>query len=155
MADLKHWCHIICVTVIVSGVLLSFLPQNKLKKSYKGFVSILLIFIFVSPFSDLKDIGSYFKKISDTNNVSEQELMLQNSTVVIDCAENILEERLNTLLEEYEFKAECKAYITEENSEAKLEKIDIIGRLSSDEKEKISKLLTDATGGDTLIEFVG
>ena len=152
--NFKSWCGVISVTVIVSGVLLYFVPESKLKKSYKGFVSLLTVFLFVSPLSDIRSIGLSLKNADSDNELSEEKLLLESSNVLLDCAENLLEQRLNELIASINSKAYSKAHIKENENGAYIERIEIFGELRKDERENITSVLVEVTGGAEL-EFVG
>lgn len=155
MDALKLWCRIICITVIASGVLLSVLPETRLKKSYRAFVSLLVVFVLISPFSRFKDIGKLIDDLSYKSEFSQENLILDNSQVVINCAEELLEERLNEILYESDIEGYCKSCIKENESGAYIEKIEVYGEFTSEQTDKIIIMLTEATGGDTKIEFIG
>lgn len=155
MNDIKNWCRIVCVTVIISGILMSLMPETIIKKTYKGFVSLLIIFIFINPLSGIKGIGEIIENNSHSNELSEQELMLQSSDVVLDCAEGLLKERLDTIMAEAGVDAICETFIKEMDGEAYIEKIEIYGDITSYEAQKIESLFSTAIGGDIEIEFCG
>ena len=155
MKDIKLWSRIICITVIASGVLLSIIPESKLKKTYKGFVSLLIIFVFINPLSGLKDSGGLVGDYSYKGGISEIELNSDSTGVVIDCAEGLLNERLDVILNEADIEANCKSKIKEKDSEAYIDKIEIYGELTDEETDKVIALLAEVTGGDTEVEFVG
>lgn len=154
MKDIKSWCRIICITVIASGVLLSIIPESKLKKTYKGFVSLLIIFVFINPLSGLKGSGGLLGDFSYKGGVSEDELKSDSTSVVIDCAENLLNERLDDILNEADIDASCKTQIVEKDSEVYIGKIEIYGGLTDEETDKVIAMLAEVTGGDTEIEFI-
>lgn len=155
MNDIKNWCRIVCVTVIISGILMSMMPETIIKKTYKGFVSLLIIFIFISPLSGIKGLGEIIESSSHSIELSEQELMLQSSYVVLDCAEGLLKERLDTIISEAGIDANCETFINEIDGEAYIEKIEIYGDITSYEAQKIESLFSTAIGGDIEIEFFG
>ena len=152
--DFKNWCGVINVTVITSGVLLYFVPESKLKKSYKGFVSLLTVFLFISPLSDMKSIGLSLKNTNISNELSEESLLLESSNVVLDCAESLLEQRLDELIVNINTKAYCKAHIKNNEDTAYIERIEIYGELTKDERQNITSVLDEVTGG-VVLEFIG
>ncbi len=155
MAELKQWCRIISVTVIFSGILISVLPEAKLKNTYKGFVSVILIFVFLSQMSDVEDMFKITGSIIYNSEYSEEELSEKNSTIVLDCAENLLEERLNASITEVNSGCHCDAFLSESNGQAYIEKIKVFGYLSNEDEKEIDAIISEMTGGDTEIEFIG
>lgn len=155
MQDFKNWCRIVCITVIFSGVLLSVVPDSKLNKSYKAFISLLVIFMLISPLSNKKSVELSSDILNRTADISEEELMIKNSNIILDCAENILDNRVNEILNKAKIDGYCKSHIKEKNNEAYIEKIDIYGSFNADEKNTVVSLLGDALGGDIEIEFIG
>ena len=131
------------------------MPDSKLKKSYKGFISVLTIFMFLSPFSELKNLSEIIEKTDFKYGITEEKLLLESSNVILDCAEDLLDSRLNEILDFAELEGYCKTYIKEINGEAYIDKINIYGEFSFDEEKIIISLINEAVGGDAEIEFVG
>ncbi len=153
--DMKSWCRFICITVIASGVLLSILPDTWIKKSYKCFVTVLTVYLFISPIKEITEIKSLFENVNYSGEYTEEDLMLENTNVVIDCAEKLLEKRLNEILKENGTDGYCKAYIKEKEGEAFIEKIEIYSNLPADEYDSIVLMLSQVAGGETVFEFIG
>ena len=153
--DIKSWCRYICITVIASGVLLSILPDTWIKKSYKCFVTLLTVYLFIVPIKEVSKFKNFFENINYGVGYTEEDLMLENTNIVIDCAEKLLEKRLNEIMNESGTDGYCKAYIKEKAGEAFIEKIEIYSDLSADEYENIVLMLSQVVGGETVFEFIG
>lgn len=153
--DFKYFCREISVIVIISGVLLSFVPESKLKKSYKSFVILMTIFMFITPFSKVKSVEFLNDNINFSSNLTKEDLMVNNSNLVLHCAENLLNERLNSTLAGVNITVGCESHIKEEGGKAYIEKVDILGELSSEDKNKVISQVESVLGGGVEIDFVG
>lgn len=141
----------ICLVSIISGVLMSLLPKNKLDNAFKGLVSLIIISCLILPLDGKKISVSYKDFIHKPEN--EGEMFIDSSDVVVDCAENMLKEQLDSALAEINPSAYCEVYIAYSDESAYIEKIEIYVCGDEAEKERISAVIREKTGGDTVIEF--
>lgn len=154
MHDLKYWCRALCIIVIISGVLLSFIPDSKLNNSYKALVSLMIIYMLISPFSNSNSIDSLASFSDYTSGITEDELLLNDSSLVLDCAENLLNTTLNDALRKAALDAECKTHIKENKNEAYISKIDVYGNLAENEETEVVYIIKGIAGG-VEIDFIG
>lgn len=147
----NDWCRLICVVSIVSGVLMALLPGSKLDSAFKGLVSLVLISCFILPV-DGKTVSFSIDEITAATD-SEKEYFVDSGTVVIDCAESLLEDTLNSELKKISPDIYCKTSIVYTDETAYIEKIEVYGCGDEYERENAITVIADSTGGDTEIEF--
>lgn len=111
MDKIKQWTLTVSAVSVVSGILLSILPGNKLKSAYKTLVSILLVYAFMLPvissFSIDFNIKDYLK---DNYKVSEHldKYALKNALSSAEKAvEKTLHEHFNAKGIECNFSVSC------------------------------------------------
>ena len=134
--------------------MLTFVPDSKLYKSYKGFVALMVIFMFITPLAKTESLNTFAYSTSDSAELSEEKLLNNDSSLVLACAEDLLNKSLEDAVKNAEINAEFKSYIKEENGEAYISKIDVYGELSEEEEEKVLSIINEIAGG-VEIEFIG
>ncbi len=154
MNDIKLWCKLICIISIVSGVLLSLLPKSKLDTAFRGLVSVLLVFCFVYPLGENKNLFKNISFISSNAVISEEDMFVNNSNIIVDCAEELLEQQLNEVIVAVNSDGRCKAYIAQTDGVAYIEKVEVYGSFSDREVPDIRLQIQNLIGGDADIEFV-
>ena len=134
--------------------MLTFVPDSKLYKPYKGFVALMVIFMFITPLAKTESLNTFAYSTSYSAELSEEKLLNNDSSLVLACAEDLLNKSLEDAVKNAEINAEFKSYIKEENGEAYISKIDVYGELSEEEEKKVLSIINGIAGG-VEIEFIG
>lgn len=134
--------------------MLTFVPDSKLYKSYKGIVALMVIFMFITPLAKTESLNTFAYSTSYSAELSEEKLLNNDSSLVLACAEDLLNKSLEDAVKNAEINAGFKSYIKEENGEAYISKIDVYGELSEEEEEKVLSIINGIAGG-VEIEFIG
>ncbi|MBR5826522.1 MAG: hypothetical protein IKY78_05500 [Clostridia bacterium] len=140
--------------MIISGVLLALIPDSKLDKSYKSFVALITMFMFITPFFKAKKDDTFVTLTSFSTEISKEELMYNDTSLVLNCAEDLLDQSIDDALKNAEINALCESCIKEKNGEAYISKVDIHGELTKEEEGKVISIINGIAGG-VEIEFVG
>ena len=114
----------------------------------------MVIFIFITPLAKTESLNTFAYSTSDSAELSEEKLLNNDSSLVLACAEDLLNKSLEDAVKNAEINAEFKSYIKEENGEAYISKIDVYGELSEEEEEKVLSIINEIAGG-VEIEFIG
>ena len=133
--------------------MLAFVPDSKLYKPYKGFVALMVIFMFITPLAKTESLNAFAYSTSYSEELSEEKLLNNDSSLVLACAEDLLNKSLEDAVKNAEINAGVKSYIKEENGEAYISKIDVYGELSEEEEEKVLSIINGIAGG-VEIEFI-
>lgn len=153
MSQVEAWCKTVCIVTIASGILISLMPQNKLSSAVKTLTAIILVYAIIMPITQIEsgDISFDFTMSDD----QKHEIENLSSSNVIDYAEEMLENEIDTLIKD--IKKDSKSYVDifEKNGVAEVERITITGDLGKKEKERITDLIQEKLQKEINIEFSG
>ena len=114
----------------------------------------MVIFMFTTTFTKTESLNTFAYSTSYSAEIAEEQLLNNDSSLVLTCAENLLNKSLEDAVKSAEINADCKSYIKEENGEAYISKIDVYGELSEEEVVKVISIINGIAGG-VEIEFIG
>ncbi len=153
MKNIENWSKAICMVTIISGVIVSVIPKNKLSSAYKTLVAILLLYLFINPISSLIDDISSFSINSASYN--EQQIYSIADTQVIDSGEIALSEKIESLLSENGYETSCDAVLTEVEDQVYSADIVIYGKFTEPEQADIIKIISEEVDTEIHISFSG
>lgn len=153
MELIDSWCKTVCVVTIISAVIVSVIPHNKLSSSIKVLTAVILIYSVILPLTQIK-AGDYKLDFSVSSPDNEFIENLATSDL-IRCAQNELKKEAESILKKYNEESECTVAISAEEGEAVIESIEITGLFSSDEQKLIKEELCTAFGNEINIKFSG
>lgn len=155
MDKVKQWSLMISAVCIFSGVLLSLLPNSKLKPAYKTLTGILLIYVFLYPLIDSKtlyiNIDDY---IRDNYQVSENIDKYALSSM-IHSAETAIEKFLEESLYKSGIICDVSVKCNSSNDEIVIERIEISGITAAESKQQIIAIALELGFKTDLICFSG
>lgn len=155
MDNIKQWTITVSAVSILSGILLSVLPESSHRKLYKVMVVVILIYGVFQPFSTAErvcfDIGDY---LSENYRVSEN-----TDKYAINAMRSSAEKAIESLLaQETEnsgikctFSCECEV----SDTEIKVVKITVATDAEEDEKNTITDIASSLGFERNVIAFVG
>lgn len=153
MDKIKQCTVLISAVSIISGILLSVIPQGKLRPAYKTLISVVLIYAFMSPLitsgSIDFNIGDYLRSNYELSG-SYDKYALQSVT---DSAEKAVEQALFDLASASEITCSFSAECVTEGDGVKLKKIIVSGASSPEIRDEIMKLLLDSGFDKEIIIF--
>ena len=112
------------------------------------------MFMFITPFFKAKKDDTFVTLTSFSTEISKEELMYNDTSLVLNCAEDLLDQSIDDALKNAEINALCESCIKEKNGEAYISKVDIHGELTKEEEGKVISIINGIAGG-VEIEFVG
>lgn len=153
MREIENWSKIISIVTIISGVLVSLIPKSKLTSAYKTMVAILLIYLFISPFSSLiKNINSVSFRAPDY--IEDDMLSIANEPI-FETAETIINDKIEAVLSEKGYNIKCAVSLNENDSHIHIDEIIIYGNFSKNEKANIKEIISDFLETAYEIKFSG
>lgn len=150
MEKIEQWCTVISLLSIISALLLSLLPENDLKKSFRVIASIVIIY---AAFNSLYEIKSEIGFLDSFNFENEFSLSSESQDILLEEYEIIIEKAIENKLYENGINIKCESIIYYEGESYIIEKIIIEGELSADEKEAVKIILEDVINNETIIQF--
>ena len=154
MDIIRQWTIVISSVTIISGVLISLLPENSHKNLYKTIVGIVLLYAFIQPFTGGYNIDfKVIDYISDNYKVSENIDKYALSSM-INSAENSIEKLLaqEATNKSIECTFTCKCAV--ENEQIVVKKI-IIENLQPQSHQTIIDIAETFGFSGNIIEFAG
>lgn len=157
MEKVSLWCKLIALISILSSVILLILPESKSKKAFKTLLSVVMIYAFISPFSDAEiDFTKLHRILSNSYETDTQETIQDYSYYpLITAVEAETENYFNNLLSDLSIAGECKAVCEMESGNALLKEIIFFCEISESEKEIIKIEAEKVCGKDIIISFSG
>lgn len=152
MKHIENWSKAICIVTIISGVLVSVIPKNKLSSAYKTLVAILLLYLFLSPVNSLIDDISSFSFNSSA--YDENEMYSIADVPIIESGETALSETITSLLYENGYKAKCKVKLTKRDDLYSAD-IFLYGKFNDEEQTEIKNILSNSIDAEMQISFSG
>lgn len=149
MDTLKQWCITVSAVSIVSGVLMYLVPKGGSKSTYRVLVSILLLYVLVSPFGKLHKIDFDFSEIipdkeSVVTDTHEGELYIAQKTY---------ERYIESQLKESVGDVECECICFYSDGELVLKSITIITFVPEEQRAEILQKLEDTWDENTTVLF--
>lgn len=153
MEEITAWCKTVCIVSVVSGVLVSVLPKNKLIGAVKTLSAVILVWAFITPIVSFDKDD--FKLDFSSNRYEYEELESLASDEVLRQAEEILKKETDSILIGVNPEARSYVKMFYNDGETGIEKITVSGKLNDSEKDKIRSLIKDKFQKDIYIEFSG
>lgn len=155
MNEIRQWVLTISAVSIISGILISLVPKSSYKNLYKTIIGLVLVYTFLQPFIDSKDIDFNINDyLFDNYSVSENADKYAQASIIRSAEkaiEEILIEESEALKIECTFKCSCKI----KNEEIIVEQISVKFKTDKEDKKSIEEL-TEKLGFDkTVLVFEG
>lgn len=155
MNDVKQWCMLISAVSIVSGIIMSIIPESKLKKVYNCLVTVLLVYVFILPLIKEEkydfDFKSYLKQNEEVSKEFSDKSFLPAESVI----NSEIGESIERRLKENGFDADCTVKCTVGQNNFSVDKITVLIADDFSKNEIINDILKEYTTALTKIEFVG
>lgn len=156
MQEFNQWTKLIALVSILSGVLLSIVPQSKLKSSFKMLCVSILIYTIVFPLSSYDLTQLDFSDLLSMQEELEQEYEEQNERLTQQTSEAALEEVLRQELEENNIEYdEIAVTCTYEGENLVIDGIIIKGDFTNEQGELIADIIEQNIGDLAQLELVG
>ena len=147
MDTLKQWCITVSAVSIISGILMYLVPKSSSKSAYRVLISILLLYVLITPFGKLHKIDYDISKIipdkeNTVTDAHEGELYIAQKTY-----ERYIESQLEDI--------ECECICSYSQGELVLQSITIITFVSDEQRVVIFQKLENVGDENTTVLFRG
>lgn len=138
MEKITVWLKLSAVVAIVSAVIMSVVPECRLKSSYKTLCALIILFALFSAFSSAESVDADFIRDSEKDSIYMSE---NTDELLIREGENVLDRMLENKLYEGGLEVKCKSEIVIEDNVMRVERVYIYGNLSKEEQEKAKDIV--------------
>lgn len=155
MDKIKEWAVVISAVSVISGVLLSVVPEGKLRPAYKTLISIVLVYCIMLPLINSWSIDFSFEEyLRDNYEVSENydKYALQS---VISSAQKAVEETLSEYSEEINIPCNFDVKCEFSEEQVFVSEIAVIGADTAEIKDKITAMIIELGFEKEIIKFKG
>lgn len=151
MTDVERMCAGLCSVSLISGILLSLMPENRLTSSFRALTAILILhtFLSVAQTIDYKDI----KLTTNTEIGPDADMSYIAQEQILEKSEKIYSRDIEALLAENGYDCDFTASI-DNDSENIIQRV-VIFCVDEATQKIITEILTDRYGEDIIIEFSG
>ena len=155
MNEIRQWVLTISAVSIISGILISLVPKSSYKNLYKTITGLVLVYTFLQPFIDSKDIDFNINDyLFDNYSVSENADKYAQASIIRSAEkaiEEILIEESEALEIECSFKCSCKI----KGEELIVEQISVKSKSYKLDKNSIEELAEKFGFDKTVLVFEG
>lgn len=155
MDSIKKWTLLISAVAVISGILLSVLPEGKLKGAYKALTGVILLYAFLYPMLSGNtidfDVADF---LSDNYEISEN-IDKYALSAVISSAEKAIKELLEGEIKKNNINCEIKVQCSEENGEILIDSLCFTGTLAKEEKTQVINIAKSLGFREDAIIFIG
>lgn len=155
MEEIKKWTLLISAVAVISGVLLSVLPEGKLKKAYKTLTGVILVYAFLYPLVSGHYIGFTMNEfLSDNYEISEN-IDKYALSAIISSAQKAIKELIESELEKKSIESKVTVQCTESGGEIKVTSVSFLDDLSDTIKSKVIDICLSFGIDKDIIKFTG
>ena len=155
MEKIRQLALSVSLVSIISGVLISLLPKGKNKEFYKIITTIIIIYVFIQPFTGIQTPDFNIENIRDNNfKVSNNIDQYANSTI-ISSAESAIE---TLLLQNFSNEGiSCNIKCVCEIKDSKINIVNIIVKDCSNAQEKnvVKEIIANSGFDSAVLRFEG
>lgn len=155
MESVKKWTLLISAVAVVSGILLSVLPEGKLKKAYKTLTGVILVYAFFYPV-----VSGYYVDFSVKDFLSDNYEISENIdkyalSAVISSAQKAIRELLEDELQKKNIHSSITVECGESEGEIKIISVSFSDLLTKEEKNEVIDICINFGIDEDIIKFIG
>lgn len=155
MEEIKKWSLLISAVAVISGVLLSVLPEGKLKKAYKTLTGVILVYAFLYPVVSGHYVNFTVSEfLSDNYEISEN-IDKYALSAVIGSAQKAIKELIENELEKKSISSKVTVECTEKDGEVKIASVSFLDNLSEEEKDEVIDICLSLGIDEKIVKFTG
>lgn len=155
MDSIKKWTLLISAVAVISGILLSVLPEGKLKGAYKALTGVILLYAFLYPMLSGNTIDFNVDDfLSDNYEISEN-IDKYALSAVISSAEKAIKELIDEEIKKNNINCEIKVQCSEEKGEIIIDSLCFTGTLTKEEKTQVINIAKSLGFREDAIIFIG
>ena len=157
MSKIALWCKTIAVIAIVSSLIMLILPESKSKKTFRGLISLIIIYVIINPFADSGPDFSLVYSFDEKNNTSKLKESFENyeKYPLIITAEDETEKYIDEILKKIGVDGEGEVRCDYVDENIIINEVVIRGNFSSENKRIIKDEIKKICTEETLIIFSG
>lgn len=155
MDSIKKWTLLISSVAVISGILLSVLPEGKLKGAYKTLTGMIILYAFLYPMLSGNTIDFNVDNFLLDNYEISENIDKYALTAVISSAEKAVKELLDEEIKKKNINCEIKVQCSEEKGEIIIDSLSLTGILTKEEKTQVINIAKSLGFSEDKIIFTG
>lgn len=157
MEKINSWCKIIALISLLSSVILLVIPESRIKKAFKTLLSLILIYTFISPLSNVDADFSFIDNFLTGTSISSQEEIISEHQYypVIKAGEAELEKYFDEIISKCGAKGQSEVICKYEEDRLVIKEVIIHGLTGEEERRFITDEVRKIGDEKTTISFSG
>ena len=155
MDKIKQWSVAVSSVAIISGLLISVLPDNMHKKTFKLITSVILIYAFMLPVIGTNDIDFNIDRFLKDNYRVSENIDKYAMSSVISSAEKAIENLLSAGADEENISCRFECECILKDGQISVKRINVVSFVTEKEKAIIYNLAESLGLGKSIVDFTG
>ena len=155
MDKIKQWTMMVSAVSVISGVLISLLPQSSHKNLFKTITGLVLIYAFLQPIISGEGIDFNINDFLIDNYSVSNEIDKYALSSVVSSAEKAIADIIEDEAVKFGIVCECKCECKVENEQIIVESLSVRPTLDENEREKIEEIAESVGLSKNIIVFAG
>ncbi|MGN0485620.1 MAG: hypothetical protein ACI4GB_00120 [Acutalibacteraceae bacterium] len=155
MDKVEKWCLMICAVSVFSGILISVIPDGRIKNAFRVLTSLILLYSILSPLFGISAGDIDFEGVFRTQQEKEEELRSYSAEAAAEAAGKAISETIVKKCAERGLIITCETVCEITESAAEIKIVTVYSADTDAKKEILRKICGELEISDQVLRFVG